>query len=567
MADSFSQYRRFSAARLITVAARKALRMKSFFSRTRPTSFQTKTFLLLLCVSFILSLMIGQYVYSWMNDSLHKQIAIRAQVQAQQIATIPELVGAVQRRDSVTLNRLISPLKQVSDANFIVIGDRNGLRLMHTDPHVPVGSPMLGGDNYSVLHDGQVLTSLRRGSLGLSWRAKAPIRDAAGNVIGVVSVGYLQAHIENGTRDQFMPFVFMLAGALLILFVCSWLFANSIKRQMLNLEPMEIARLVRQQDAMFESIYEGVISIDVARRLTAINCAAREMLELKREPHDIIGLSLDQLLPGSPFLQVGPDDKDVIDEICLFGDLQVIASRVGIYIDHKLHGWVISFRRKDDINSLSLQLSQVKRYADNLRVIRHEHLNWISTLSGLLHIKAYDEAMKLVQSQSEIHQQVLDYISRTFGNYQLCGLLIGKYYRAKEMGLELEFDPGCHLEALPDSLTDVEWMSIIGNLLHNAFDATLDSGLPERKVVLYISDEGAELIIEVADKGRGVDPALRDHIFERGVSRHGGADRGIGLYLINNYIKQAGGTIIVEDNIPYGAIFTVFAPKRKLPHA
>jgi two-component system cit operon sensor histidine kinase CitA len=551
----------------MTLAARKALRMTSFLPISRPTSFQTRTFLLLLCVSFILSLVVGQYVYSWMSDSQHRQIAIRAQVQAQQISRIADLVEAVQQRDIAALNRLITPLKQVSDANFIVIGDRNGRRLLHTDPHVAVGSPMVGGDNYAVLRDGKLITSLRKGSLGLSWRAKAPIRDSAGNIIGVVSVGYLQAHIENGTLDQFMPFVVMLACVLLILFVCSWVFANGIKRQMLNLEPMEIARLVRQQDAMFDSIYEGILSIDVKRQVTAINSAAREMLKLQQAPKNLIGRSLDQLLPDSPFLQVGPEDKDVTDEICLFGDLQVIASRVGIHIDQKLHGWVISFRRKDDINSLSLQLSQVKRYADNLRVIRHEHLNWISTLSGLLHIKAYDEALKLVQSQSEIHQQVLDYISRTFGNYLLCGLLIGKYYRAKEMGMELEFDPGCHLEALPDSLTDVEWMSIIGNLLHNAFDATLDSGLPERKVVLYISDEGSELIIEVADRGRGVDPALRDRIFERGVSRHGGADRGIGLYLINNYIKQAGGTIIVEDNIPCGAIFTVFAPKRKQLHA
>nr|WP_199064540.1 sensor histidine kinase [Chromobacterium sp. ASV5] len=541
--------------------------MNRLLTRARRASFQTKTFLLLLCVSFVLSLVVGQYVYSWMNDNLHKQIAIRAQVQAQQIANIQDVVAAVERRDSATLNRLIAPLKAVSDANFIVIGDKDGRHLMHTDPNVPVGSPMLGGDNYPVLHDGKVLTTLRNGSLGLSWRGKAPIRDARGDIVGVVSVGYLQSHIENRIRDQFTPFVVMLCAALLVLFACAWLFATGIKRQMFNLEPMEIARLVRQQDAMFESIYEGVISMDVERRLIAINRAAREMLELDRSPQEMTGLKLDLLLPDSPFLLAGPEDKDVIDEICLFGDLQVIASRVGIHIDGKLHGWVISFRRKDDISSLSLQLSQVKRYADNLRVIRHEHLNWISTLSGLLHIKAYDEAMKLVQSHSEIHQQVLDYISRAFGNYQLCGLLIGKYYRAREMGLELEFDPGCRLEALPGTLTDVEWMSIIGNLLHNAFEATLDSGLPERKIVLYISDEGEDLIIEVADKGPGVDPALRDRIFERGVSRHGGADRGIGLYLINNYIKQAGGTIIVEDNIPHGAIFTVFAPKRKPQHA
>jgi len=245
----------------------------------------------------------------------------------------------------------------------------------------------------------------------------------------------------------------------------------------------------------------------------------------------------------------------------------VIASRIAIRVNGQLHGWVISFRSKDDINTLSTQLSQIKRYADNLRVIRHEHLNWMSTLSGLLHAKAYDEAMKLIESQSAVQQQVLDYITRAFGNYQICGLLIGKFYRARELGLELEFETGCSLDALPEVLSDVEWMSIIGNLLDNAFDAAGSEGGQGNRVVLYISDVGEELIIEVADNGPGVAPEVRDHMFERGVSTKNSAERGIGLYLVDRYIQQAGGTITVESNIPCGTIITVFVPKKRPGYA
>jgi len=238
---------------------------------------------------------------------------------------------------------------------------------------------------------------------------------------------------------------------------------------------------------------------------------ARDMLELSPNSQPLFGVGLEQLVPDCSFLHAGDEDKK--DEICVFNGVSVIASRVGIYIDGQLHGWVISFRRKDDISTLSLQLSQVKRYADNLRVIRHEHLNWISTVSGLLQIKAYDEVMKLVQSQSATHQKVLDYISMTFGNYQVCGLLIGKYYRAKELGIELAFESGCCLDALPNCLSDLEWMSIIGNLLDNAFDASQSGAQDAKQVVLYLSDVGEELIIEVADQGEGVDSAVRDRMF------------------------------------------------------
>ncbi|WP_211222825.1 ATP-binding protein [Paludibacterium yongneupense] len=541
--------------------------MGTLISMVKAASFRTRSFLLLLSVSLVLSLIIGQYVFSRMEDSLYRQIGIRALVQAQEIAVMPDVVAAVGKGDVAALKHLILPLKAQSDASYIVIGDAAGRHLMHTDPAVNVGSPMQGGDNYAVLREGQSRVTLKRGTLGLSWRGKAPVRDAAGRVIGVVSVGYFQSRIERWNRSQFMPLFAMLLAVLTALFCCAWLFTRSIKKQMFNLEPLEIARLVRQQEAVFESIYEGVLSLDVDRHLTAINRAARDILELQQSASELLGVCLDELVPDCPFLIAADGQGDKKDEICLFNSVQVIASRVGIHIDGRPQGWVISFRRKDDISTLSLQLSQVKRYADNLRVIRHEHLNWISTVSGLLHIKAYDEVLKLVQSQSATHQKVLDYISMTFGNYHICGLLIGKYYRAQELGLELEFESGCCLDALPDVLTEVEWMSIIGNLLDNAFDATLSSGYPERQIVLYISDVGDEMIVEVADKGRGIAPAVRDTLFERGVSTNDGADRGIGLYLVGSYVKQAGGTITVENNIPYGTVFTVFVPKRTQSNA
>ncbi|MDR3426531.1 MULTISPECIES: ATP-binding protein [Silvimonas] len=533
----------------------------------RSVSFQTRAFLLLFTVSFVVSLVIGQYVYSRMQASLYEQIGIRARVQAQQIAGLPGVASAVARRDTGALHDLIMPLKAESDASYIVIGDEHALHLMHTEPDVALGSPMQGGDNDEVLHQGKSTISLKLGMHGMSWRGKAPIRDAHGKIIGVVSVGYFQSHIENWNRSQFMPLLALLGGILLALFCCAWVFAQSIKRQMFGLEPLEIAQMVRQREAVFESIYEGVLSIDAQRRITAVNRAAREMLELPQSSEELVNISLDELVLNCPFLQVGPNDADQKDEICLFNSLQVIASRVAIRVDKQVRGWVISFRRKDDISTLSLQLSEVKRYADNLRVVRHEHVNWVSTLAGLLHIKAYDEALKLAQAHSEVQQQVLDYISRTFGNYRVCGLLIGKYYRARELGLSLGFESGCALETLPDALDDVEWMSIIGNLLDNAFDATIAADHPEKKIVLYISDMGEELIIEVADFGCGIAPALRDHVFERGVSSHAGSEHGIGLYLVNSYVKQAAGMITIEDNIPYGTIFSVFVPKKRPGHA
>ena len=155
----------------------------------------------------------------------------------------------------------------------------------------------------------------------------------------------------------------------------------------------------------------------------------------------------------------------------------------------------------------------------------------------------------------------MDYISGAFLDPRICGLLIGKYYRAKELGLELEFDSGCRLNQLPGELAEAEWMSIVGNLLDNAFDAALAKGAQSNKITLYMAETDKELIIEVADNGCGIDESIRSNLFERGVSSKSKGERGIGLYLVQTYVEQAGGVITFEDNEPCGTVFSVFIPK------
>ncbi|MBW9312621.1 hypothetical protein FA041_05585 [Escherichia coli] len=56
--------------------------------------------------------------------------------------------------------------------------------------------------------------------------------------------------------------------------------AAHIRRQMMGMEPKQIARVVRQQEALFSSVYEGLIAVDPHGYITAINRNARKMLGL-----------------------------------------------------------------------------------------------------------------------------------------------------------------------------------------------------------------------------------------------------------------------------------------------
>jgi two-component system cit operon sensor histidine kinase CitA len=532
----------------------------------RRLSFQVKLFLSLVLFSCLLLALLGTILFHFIDRQLHHDLGQRARVQASEIALMPGLAEKVARRDIVGIAALIQPLRNQSDASYIVIGDTQEQHLYHSESPERLNLPMIGGDNADVLR-GKTIISVRKGGIGVSLRSKAPIFNTQHQVIGIVSVGYLTSYIANINVSLLWQASLYGVALLLLLFIFSWMFSRNLKKQMFWLEPKDIALLVLQQKALLEAMYEGVFAVNAERQLILINRAARELLDIQQSESELLGKPLDQVLQIHPAF-LSQHEVKTHDHITVLNQRQVIVNRVAIELEPgEPGGWVCSFRDKNDINTLSSQLSQVKRYADNLRIMRHEQLNWTATLVGLLQMQRYDDAMRYIHAQSAGAQQVLDFVSARFTSPALCGLLLGKYVSAREKGVELKFDPACQLTRIPAALSETALMSVIGNLLDNAVDATLNARTPATPIELYISGRNQELLIEVADQGCGIDDSIKPHLFEQGVTSKPnsgddmlGAEHGIGLYLAAGYIQQAGGSIEISDNSPQGTIFSVFIP-------
>lgn len=71
---------------------------------------------------------------------------------------------------------------------------------------------------------------------------------------------------------------------------------------MLGMEPRQIARVVRQQEALFGSVYEGLIAVDSEGFITAINRNARKMLGLSSPGRQWLGNLLQMLCSLRAFL-------------------------------------------------------------------------------------------------------------------------------------------------------------------------------------------------------------------------------------------------------------------------
>ncbi|EPU1262581.1 sensor histidine kinase DpiB [Citrobacter freundii] len=535
---------------------------KTRFPFFRSLAFPLRIFLLILVVSVFIIAALAQYFTASFEDYLAAHVRDMAMNQAKIIASNESIITAVKHRDYKRLATIADKLQSGTDFDYVVIGDTNSIRLYHPNPE-KIGYPMQF-TKPGALENGESYFITGKGSIGMAMRAKTPIFDDDGKIIGVVSIGYLISKIDSWRSDFLLPMAGVFILLLLVLMLLSWFFAAHIRRQMLGMEPKQIARVVRQQEALFSSVYEGLIAVDPDGYITAINRSARKMLGLSSPGRKWLGKPVSEVVQPADFFTQQIAEKRQ-DAMVNFNGLSVIANREAIRSGDELLGAIISFRSKDEIATLNAQLTQIKQYVESLRTLRHEHLNWMSTINGLLQMKEYDKVLAMVQGESQAQQQLIDSLRGAFADRQVAGLLFGKVQRARELGLTMTIVPGSQLHQLPEGLDSTEFAAIVGNLLDNAFEASLRTQQGNNVVELYLSDEGDDVIIEVADQGCGVPEALREKIFEQGVSTRTDepGEHGIGLYLIASYVRRCDGVITLEDNSPCGTLFSLFLPKVK----
>ena len=534
-------------------------------------SFRSKILLLLVTFVAVQVLLIAFFCNEALKMTVHDQVSSRALMQARAIASDPNIINDMEKSNLEGINQEVTRLTRITDADFIVIGDKKGIRITHPE-EFKIGFPMQGDDNYKVLHDGKSYCSTSEGSLGMAIRGKAPIVSNTGNVIGVVSVGYLTENIETRISFYSAPIFIALFGSLILSLFGTWFITKHIKKSMFGMEPDEIAISFRVQKSILQAVYEGVIAVDHRGNILAVSTRALDILGISLQTESLVGKSIHEFLtPADFFMGIDingkVDPNNIQDQMINCNGEKLIASRVKIIGHEQLVGWVVSFRKRDDINTLTSQLTQIRQHADHLRVVSHEYANRLSTISGLIQIGAHDDALAAIRNETENHQQFIDFITQTFKSKVIAGLLLGKFCRAKELGLTLNFDPLCQLTADSTKIPVNELAAVIGNLLENAFEATLNSiaDSPDiadasREITLLLSDANNELVIEVADKGTGIPDALVESLFTKGVSTKQQDGHGIGLYLVHCYVTNAGGVILVDKADPQGTIFSLFIP-------
>ncbi len=139
----------------------------------------------------------------------------------------------------------------------------------------------------------------------------------------------------------------------------------------------------------------------------------------------------------------------------------------------------------------------------------------------------------------------------------LAALLIGKISRAAELNVKFTLRENSCYNKSALSLSSEVLITIIGNLIDNAFDAmNTDDYERPKELIFGIYSRPGEVVITSDDTGIGISDEDKERIFENGYSTKGDG-RGTGLYQVKTTAERLGGTITVESQVGIGTSFTV----------
>ncbi len=529
----------------------------------RRLKLKTRMVLILGLMALLQTGFLGLFALQFLNHSLDEQMGQRALHVAKTIAAMPEIIRAVERRDTGFLQPLSLTLAEKTAARFVVVGDHIGIRLSHPNP-LMLGQSMVDDDDDDItptLTQGLGQVSKAQGSLGWSMRARAPVYDLHNEqVIGVVSVGYLLNRVEQLIDRYRMTLVLVIIAAFILSVLTALWFANHFKRAIFGLEPEQIGRLFEERNATLESVREGIIAINAEGRITTFNRTAIHTLGLSADTQ-LTGRPIEEVLPDSRMLDVLQTGVPQFDQEVWLQDRNLIVNRLPLHQGDTITGVVSSFRRKDELDQVSQQLTRIQQYADSLRSQSHEYSNKLHTIAGLIQLGASEEALALIGQETRSHQALIQLLVEAVPDPILAGCLLGKYNRAREMGLALLIDPESHMTELPENLPRELLVSILGNLIDNALEATRSHRGADGEVRLSMTDLGHDLIFEIEDQGPGVPQALQQRIFDKGVTSKTEAGHGLGLHLVKGMLARLNGTLTLETGDDGGSRFTIYIPK------
>ncbi|CAI8852544.1 MULTISPECIES: ATP-binding protein [Bacillus] len=505
----------------------------------------------------IFSLLIGGIVIiANIQQKEEKELRIRSMNTARTVAELSDVKRSLQETTGwFTLNPAIENIRVINETDYIVVMNMERIRYSHPVKEM-IGRPSKGTDEEPAFAE-HIYFSKAKGEIGTVIRAFMPIKDQNLNQIGVVVVGNKVPNFWEIMLGLAEEIIFIVILTLIFGLIGSLMLANHIKKQMFQLEPYEIKRMLEERTATFHSINEGVIAIDNQEIITIFNEKAKQVFHVDG---NVVGSPIRAVLKDTRLPEIVERNQPVYNEEIKVSGKVILSNRIPIKKDNELIGAVAIFQDRTEVTKLAEELTGVKTFVEALRVQSHEHMNKLHTIAGLIQLGKADKALQLAFHTSEEQGSVTNFLNETIKNDAIAGLLLSKVSRGKELGIQVIIDQNSYLEVFPYQLDQHDFVVLLGNLIENAFGSFEQTEIENKRIDISIEQSEDVCAILIEDNGCGIKEEHLPRVYEKGFTVNKMSGTGYGLFLVKQIVEKGRGEISVSSFQGEGTSFIITFP-------
>lgn len=419
------------------------------------------------------------------------------------------------------IREYLDSLKEtLGDIDVISVVDKESVRVYHSN-----------NDLIDTVYDGTMpefntkkyYTADETGPSGTQRRAYAAIYAEDGAYKGFVMAIMLMENIRSEIGQMLLIFLLITVVAILLELLISARHFRRMKESLLGYEPDVFTAMYKMRDNILESLDEGIVAKDKEGTVQFANEAANRMLSAADTAAG------DLLIDRIPIKE---DDAEI-------GTIEILHDRA-------------------EYTKLMEDLAGTRYLVDSMRANNHDFTNKLHVILGLLQMEMYDEATSYIQNITMVQRSTISKIMNAVSEPAVAALLIGKTARASELNIRFVLREGCTYSGADMNLPAEVLVTVIGNLIDNAFEAMNESAdyETEKELLFGIYSRPGAVLITADDTGMGISEADMEHIFENGYSTKG-EGRGTGLYQVKTMVEQLGGKITVESQVGVGTSFSI----------
>ena len=340
-------------------------------------------------------------------------------------------------------------------------------------------------------------------------------------------------------------------------------------------------------EAVLSSMVEGVLAVDLDERILSLNRAAAELLGL--EPDHCIGRPIQEAIRNAPlqtFVSAAISDDDARqDEFTLRlpnqpGARQLQAQSAILHsADGQRVGVVIVLH---DVTQLRRLQTVRQEFVAN---VSHEVRTPVSAIKAAIETLLSDDPhdpemtqrfLAIVARQADRLAAIVNDLLSLARIEQDAGAIFAELETSPVRGILAAARETCQAKAdarqIQLNVRSEEGLAVRMNraLLEQAVVNLVDNAVkyspPNTMVDVDASSAGGEVVIEVRDRGRGIEPEHLSRVFERFYRTDKARSRelggtGLGLSIVKHIAEAHGGRVAVESTPGQGSRFRIHLPQ------